>query len=150
MSTDSTEIIEYDYFASQFGRGIIAANASGICDIVFSAASDVELVSNLGRQNHGWQVVHAPGRFAEICTDMFSPDLSNCELDMDGSAFQIEVWSALRRIPFGQTISYQQLAQRLGHPRVARIGGERPASRRCSPGSAVRQKSRSRRVELTH
>ena len=37
-------------------------------------------------------------------------------LSLDGTAFQQRVWAALRAIPYGQTVSYGQLADRLGQP----------------------------------
>ena len=37
-----------------------------------------------------------------------------------GSDFQKHVWETLRAIPFGQTVSYQQLAQRIGNPNATR------------------------------
>ena len=40
-----------------------------------------------------------------------------------GTVFQREVWSALRVIPAAQTISYGQLAQRIGRPRAIRAVG---------------------------
>jgi methylated-DNA-[protein]-cysteine S-methyltransferase len=40
-----------------------------------------------------------------------------------GTAFQRQVWVALRAIPFGQTVSYGQLANRLGRPTAARAVG---------------------------
>jgi methylated-DNA-[protein]-cysteine S-methyltransferase len=42
---------------------------------------------------------------------------------MGGSAFQQEVWAALREIPFGTTVSYGQLATRLGRNGAARAVG---------------------------
>jgi len=132
MNTDATEIVEYDFFVSPFGRGIIAASASGICDIAFSEAPDAEQVGDLERQNCGRRVVHTPGRFADVCEDMFSSDQSDCELDIHGSAFQVGVWSELRKIPLGQTMSYQQLALRLGLPRAARAVGNAVAKNRIA------------------
>src|SRR5690606_16514107 len=41
-------------------------------------------------------------------------------LDLRGTAFQRRVWQALRGIPVGETVSYAQLAQRIGMPRAAR------------------------------
>jgi AraC family transcriptional regulator of adaptative response/methylated-DNA-[protein]-cysteine methyltransferase len=41
-------------------------------------------------------------------------------LDLRGSQFQQTVWQALRTIPPGQTLSYTELAQRIGAPRAAR------------------------------
>jgi len=40
-----------------------------------------------------------------------------------GTAFQREVWNALRDIPYGATISYAQLAQRIGKPSAMRAVG---------------------------
>jgi methylated-DNA-[protein]-cysteine S-methyltransferase len=45
------------------------------------------------------------------------------ELAMDGTAFQRRVWAALRDIPYGQTISYGQLADRIGQPSASRAVG---------------------------
>lgn len=40
-----------------------------------------------------------------------------------GTVFQKQVWAELRRIPYGQTISYGELARRLGRPSAARAVG---------------------------
>jgi len=128
----ANKIIEYDFFVSQFGRGLIAGSASGICNVAFADAPHAELVRELELQNPGRQFIHEPGRFATICRRMFSPRVSNCVLDMHGSTFQVEVWSELRRIPVGQTISYQQLAHRLGRPRAARAVANAVAKNRIA------------------
>ena len=41
----------------------------------------------------------------------------------DGSEFQLSVWKALAAIPYGQTISYGELAKRIGKPGLARAVG---------------------------
>ena len=41
-------------------------------------------------------------------------------LDVRGTAFQIRVWRALQEIPSGETVTYSQLAARLGRPSAAR------------------------------
>ncbi|MFB9834840.1 methylated-DNA--[protein]-cysteine S-methyltransferase [Actinoallomurus acaciae] len=40
-----------------------------------------------------------------------------------GTPFQRQVWEALRAIPYGRTVSYGQLADRLGRPAAARAVG---------------------------
>lgn len=46
------------------------------------------------------------------------------KLNLSGTAFQKKVWSRLRRIPFGQTRSYGQVARSCGRPGAARaVGG---------------------------
>ncbi len=44
-------------------------------------------------------------------------------LDLTGTPFQLEVWAALGRIPFGATITYGELAGLLGRPGSARAVG---------------------------
>lgn len=45
-------------------------------------------------------------------------------LDLEGTAFQKQVWQNLLNIPYGETVSYGQIAERLGDPRKARpVGG---------------------------
>jgi len=44
-------------------------------------------------------------------------------LDPQGTAFQREVWWRLAEIPFGETISYAQLARRVGKPSATRAVG---------------------------
>lgn len=41
-------------------------------------------------------------------------------LDPQGTAFQRRVWDALQAIPAGETITYSELAQRLGNPKAVR------------------------------
>ena len=49
-----------------------------------------------------------------------------------GTPFQQSVWRALQQIPYGQTISYAQLAQNIGKPTayraVANANGKNPLS----------------------
>ena len=44
-------------------------------------------------------------------------------LDLRGTPFQIAVWSALLEIPYGETRSYQQIANAIGRPRAVRAVG---------------------------
>ena len=44
-------------------------------------------------------------------------------IDLDGTPFQVRVWNALRDIPYGETISYRTLAERIGNPKACRAVG---------------------------
>ena len=44
-------------------------------------------------------------------------------LTFDGTPFQNEVWTALRTVPFGRTISYGDLARMIGRPAAVRAVG---------------------------
>lgn len=44
-------------------------------------------------------------------------------LAMDGSGFELRVWHALTEIPYGETVSYGEIAKRIGQPSAARAVG---------------------------
>jgi len=44
-------------------------------------------------------------------------------LTMEGTPFQLRVWSALQEIPYGETTSYGEIARRVGEPSAARAVG---------------------------
>ncbi|MCX6240237.1 MAG: methylated-DNA--[protein]-cysteine S-methyltransferase [Bacteroidetes bacterium] len=46
------------------------------------------------------------------------------DLDLEGSAFQLQVWNELTKIPYGTTISYHELARKIGNESAFRaVGG---------------------------
>jgi len=49
--------------------------------------------------------------------------LLDVPVEQGGSRFQMAVWSGLRRIPAGSTLTYVELAVAIGHPRAARAVG---------------------------
>ena len=74
----------------------------------------------------GWVGADAP--FADARAQLeqyFAGERSAFELEIrpEGTPFQRRVWRALGEVPFGTTVSYGQLARRLGRPRSARAVG---------------------------
>ena len=47
----------------------------------------------------------------------------NLKLDPDGTEFQKEVWNELQKIPYAETVSYGNIAEKLGRPGAARAVG---------------------------
>ena len=58
-------------------------------------------------------------------TDYFAGELKqfNVPLDWQGTAFQQSVWEALTHIPYGETVSYADIARAIGRPKSARPTG---------------------------
>ena len=44
-------------------------------------------------------------------------------LSLKGTPFQMKVWEELRKIPYGETLSYGQIAENVGNPKAARAVG---------------------------
>jgi len=67
-------------------------------------------------------------RFKDVAAQLdayFAGELSTFDLEMNllGTPFQQRVWSALSEIPYGETISYGELARRVGNPNASRAVG---------------------------
>src|SRR5258708_22163995 len=70
-----------------------------------------------------WKLGKEP--FAEVIRQLqayFRGELKEFDLPlaMEGTEFQLRVWNALRAIPYGETVSYAQLAERIGNPKAVR------------------------------
>jgi len=66
--------------------------------------------------------------FAEVIRQLqayFRGELKEFDLPLalEGTKFQLLVWNALREIPYGETISYAQLARRVGNSKAVRAVG---------------------------
>lgn len=71
---------------------------------------------------------HDPEAFPEARSQLrayFAGELRAFALDLapKGTEFQLKVWQALRRIPYGATISYGELAEQIGQPKAVRAVG---------------------------
>ena len=63
------------------------------------------------------------GRYANPVVPSLQSDEFDLPLAAAGTDFQRQVWSELRRIPYGTTISYGELARRIGNPQASRAVG---------------------------
>lgn len=61
-------------------------------------------------------------KISQQLTEYFAGKRKRFELllEYDGTPFQRAVWQAMQRIPYGQTLTYQQLASNIGHARASR------------------------------
>lgn len=110
----------YTQIEGPLGPLLLAADDSGLRHIIF--ASEVQPP----RPDPEWREDAAP--LTETIRQLqayFAGDLENFNLPLapEGTPFQMEVWQRLRDIPYGQTISYGELARRIGNPKASRAVG---------------------------
>ena len=112
---------------------------SQIGTIVIAAAGGRLLALDYGdcsrRMRAGLEARHGAARFSPSADpfgmsarvrDYFAGDhaaIDGIAVETGGTAFQREVWAALRRVPAGSTITYAAMAAALGRPNAARAVG---------------------------
>ena len=113
----------YDTFSTPAGDFSVALDANGaVLATAFGGLPELR-----GRFAAD-EVVRDVGRTAEVRRELEEYFASTrqrftVKISPSGTPFQLKVWSALRRIPFGETRTYGQLAEEIGSPDAARAVG---------------------------
>jgi AraC family transcriptional regulator of adaptative response/methylated-DNA-[protein]-cysteine methyltransferase len=118
------ETIRFAIAACTLGAILVAASAKGVCCILLGDDPDA-LARDLQDRFPRAELQGADADFdaivARVVGFVEAPQLGlDLPLDVRGTAFQQRVWQALRAVPAGHTVSYGELAARLGMPRGAR------------------------------
>lgn len=118
--------IAYTIQPSPIGLMLLAGTEAGVCAVQFGD-SERALVDELRREypaaeihRGGGTLERWAGAVVRHLESRASHDLPNVPLDVRATAFQWRVWEELRRIPFGVTRSYTELAHATGQPRAVR------------------------------
>lgn len=116
--------ISYTIVDCRLGRLLVAATRRGVCAVQFGA-SDNELVLNLTAEYPAADIRHAPTHLDELIASLLchleeGQQQLALPLDLQATTFQLRVWEELRRIPYGGTRSYAEVAASIGQPRAAR------------------------------
>ncbi len=108
------------YLDTPIGRLLVARKPAGLCAILFEKDGDP------APPPPGWRYVDAlEGDAVPQLTAYFAGTLRTFDLPLapEGTPFQRKVWAALQAIPYGETISYAELARRIGRPNAVRAVG---------------------------
>lgn len=110
----------YTVMESPIGRLLLAGDGARLSCIGFPAGKGVVAPQPGWRRDDD-----AFGRAQEQLRDYFEGTRREFDLPLDlrGTDFQLTVWRELARIPFGETISYGELARRIGQPAASRAVG---------------------------
>jgi O-6-methylguanine DNA methyltransferase len=128
--SDYRKRVLYAWAHTEIGRVLVASTWKGVC---FTALSGTNPMVHL----EAWVAKHEPGATLVEDRRTMRPVLEqiaayargdrkrfDVHLDLRGTAFQRSVWDADRRIPYGQTRTYADVARAIGKPRAVRaVGG---------------------------
>ena len=120
--------ITYGVHDSPFGPALIATTARGVCGLHFlEQGTDTEARRRLVSDWPHAALTAEPRATRAIAAHIFDPLASRpagpLGLLVRGTNFQLQVWRALLRIPFGSMLSYGDVAGSIGQPRASRAVG---------------------------
>lgn len=117
--------IMYNFHSSPFGNLLVASTSKGICHMAFYTDQDKEfsaLVNKFPKAIY----YRKTDNHQQNALRVFNHDLSDIEdikLHLKATNFQLKVWEALLKIPFGELSTYGKLAKQIGNPKASRAVG---------------------------
>lgn len=126
MKTPTT--IYYGHAPTPFGTGLIGWTEQGLLLLHLQQTRNTQLHETLSSAYPDSILIHSGHEAIERLDQAFQYGrpghaLHKPALMLQGTAFQLKVWQALRGIPFGEVRTYGALAESLGHPGAARAVG---------------------------
>ncbi len=119
--------VRYALGSTSLGTVLVAATEQGLCGVEFGNDGE-ELFAALRRRLPRASLRHAPDELADWVAQIAAfverpAGRLDLPLDVAGTLFQRRVWKALCEVPPGETISYGELARRIGSPGATRAVG---------------------------
>ena len=123
-SGGSNTVIRFARGECELGSILVASSERGVCAI-FLGDNPEKLLQDLQSTFLNANIIGADSDYerlvAKVVGFIETPAIGlDLPLDIRGTAFQQRVWQALREIPAGKTLSYSQLAQKIGKPQAVR------------------------------
>jgi AraC family transcriptional regulator of adaptative response/methylated-DNA-[protein]-cysteine methyltransferase len=120
----ANEEIKFAVGQSSLGAILVASSKKGVAAILLGDDADA-LVRNLQDRFPKARLIGADRDYealvARIVGFVEAPEIGlDLPLDVRGTAFQQRVWQALQDIPVGGTVSYSEIAERIGSPKSVR------------------------------
>jgi len=116
--------INYGFHLSPFGKYILALTSEErICALEF-IDNEEEAIMALRHQWSESELNYNPQLTAPLADKLFSPEsASPLKLLVIGTPFQLKVWEALLKIPYGALVSYQAVSEHVNNPRALQATG---------------------------
>jgi AraC family transcriptional regulator of adaptative response/methylated-DNA-[protein]-cysteine methyltransferase len=120
----ANEEIRFAVGQTSLGAILVASSKKGVASILLGDDPD-ELVRNLQDRFPKARLIGADRDYealvARVVGFVETPGIGlDLPLDVRGTAFQQRVWRALQEIPVGETVSYADIARRIGSPKAVR------------------------------
>jgi AraC family transcriptional regulator of adaptative response/methylated-DNA-[protein]-cysteine methyltransferase len=127
-------VIRWGLHDGPLGRVLLGATERGVCWLSFVPEGDAAAIAAFEREWAGARLLRDQAGTADLAARAFAlkDDAAPLPLLLRGTNFQIKVWEALLRVPFGRLVSYQAIARAIGQPGANRAVGRAVGSNNIS------------------
>jgi len=123
----------------ELGKLLVARTSRGVCSVTLGDSSEA-LIGGLAKEFTNAEIAEDVAEDAELRTavDAILAYMSGknrrlvLPLDLKATAFQLQVWEFLQKIPYGETRSYSEVAEALGDKKKVRAVAQACARNRVA------------------
>lgn len=116
--------ISFTIAECELGKLLVARTLKGVCAVSFGDDENT-LTENLAAEYANAEIsrddAHLKAFVEALLANLAGTNKRlDLPLDLRATAFQMRVWETLRKIPYGETVSYEDVAEKLGNKRAVR------------------------------
>ena len=128
MASKTNQIIYWTLFIHKNWHMYIAATSTGLCSVGSQNENVEELITWAKKRFSKHTLIEDPLRLQPYVQELVEylnkqREVFTCPIDVHGTPFQLDVWNALREIPYGKTYSYSDIAVLIEKPKSVRAVG---------------------------
>ncbi len=128
--------IDYTITDCDLGKLLVARTAKGVCAVTFGD-DEKTLTENLFKEYSNAEIEQNNASLQDYVEAILAnldgkKKVFDLPLDLQATVFQMRVWEVLRKIPYGETVSYSDVAETLGNKNAVRAVATACASNRVA------------------
>lgn len=112
--------IVYGIHETPFGKCLIASTSRGVCALEFFDQDLKSVIKSFKLKWKNASITEDKEATSEFINQIFYSSSNNLKALLYGTPFQMQVWEALLKIPYGDIVSYNDIAQEIHKPKASR------------------------------
>ena len=111
-------------YKSVIGNLTLISDGTNLTHIILEKESYYQNIKKEAKTNDNLEIFKQTKIWLDKYFNKEKPNIDDLKLKLEGTPFQIKVWNVLKKVPYGQTVAYGFVAQKINSKTSARaVGG---------------------------
>ncbi len=111
-------------YPSPIGNLTLISDGTNLTHVILEKESYYQNIKKEAKTNDNLEIFKQTKIWLDKYFNKEKPNIDDLKLKLEGTPFQIKVWAALKKVPYGQTVTYGFVAQKINSKTSARaVGG---------------------------
>ena len=111
-------------YPSPIGNLTLISDGTNLTHVILEKESYYQNIKKEAKTNDNLEIFKQAKTWLDKYFNKEKPNIDDLKLKLEGTPFQIKVWNILKKVPYGQTVTYGFVAQKINSKTSARaVGG---------------------------